>query len=251
MALRTPGPTPAERSRTTVRLAPYLRVRTPGAQAEVDLHGCDPDGSVVLVVPDGSPVVAAVRAAAGAVPVLVDAADLCPVPVADRVRGRVRLVGWVHEPAPALRRVLAVAAADREDAGALLDIGAGRTVLYVDVCEVLRTDGGADPDDPATVVSVPPGEYAAARPDPLAGTEAALLGHLVHGHPGELARLASLLPEGLRRGAVPVALDRHGLVLRAGTGDHRLAFAEPVRCPGELPGRMRELLLRAASPARA
>ena len=249
MALRTSGPSPAERSRTTVRLAPYLRVRTPGAQAEVDLHGCDPDGSVVLVVPDDSPVVTAVRAAAREVPVLVDAADLCPVPVADRVRARVRLVGWVHEPAESLRRVLALAAADREDAGALLDIGAGRTVLYVDVSEVLLTDG-ADPDDPAAVVRVPPGEYAAARPDPLAGTEAALLGHLVRGHPVELARLAALLPAGLRGDAVPVALDRHGLVLRAGSGDHRLAFTEPVRCARELPARMRELLLRAASPAR-
>lgn len=259
MALRTPGPSPAERSRTTVRLAPCLRVRAPGAQAEVDLHGCDPDGSVVLVVPDGSPLVAAVRAAAGDVPVLVDAADLCPVPVADRVRGRVRLVGWVHEPPPGLRRELALVAADREGAGALLDIGAGRTVLYVDVSEVLLTRGDADPDDPAAVAWVPPGEYAAARPDPLSGTEAALLGHLVHGHPAELARLAALLPAGerpagpadARSGVVPVALDRHGLVLRAGRTDHRLAFSRPVGCPRELPGRMRELLARAASPARA
>jgi hypothetical protein len=240
-------PTAAERARTTVRLAPYLRVRTPGACAEVDLHGTDPDGSVVLVLPDDSPVVAAVRRAGRDVPVLADGADLCPVPVADRVRGRVRLVGWVHEPAPALRRALALVLADRDGAAALLDIGAGRTVLYLDVAEILYAAGGADPDDPAAVVSVPPGEYAAARPDPLAGTEAALLGHLVRGHPAELARLAALLPAAVRPGAVPVALDRHGLVLRAAGADHRLAFTTPVRCPRDLPARMRELLTRAAA----
>jgi hypothetical protein len=242
------APTPAERARTTLRLSPYLRVRTPGGDAQVDLHGIDPDGSVVLVLPDAAPVVTAVRAGSGDIPVLVDAADLCPVPVADRVRGRVRLVGWVHEPAPALRRPLAGVAADRDGAGALLDIGAGRTVLYVDVVEVLFAAGAADPDDPSAVVSVPPRDYAAARPDPLAGTEAALLGHLVHGHPAELARLArvaGLLPAGQRRAVVPVGLDRHGLVLRTDSVDHRLAFAEPVRCPWELPSRMRELLARA------
>lgn len=246
-------PTPAERARTTLRLSPYLRVRAPGGEAEVDLHGVDPDGSVVLVLPDASPVVTAVRGARGDVPVLVDAADLCPVPVADRVRGRVRLVGWVHEPAPALRRELALVAADRDGADALLDIGAGRTVLYVDVVEVLHADGDADPDDVAAVVFVPAREYAAARPDPLAGTEAALLGHLVHGHPAELtrlARVAALLPPGLRRAVVPVALDRHGLVLRTDSVDHRLTFAEPVHCPRELPSRMRELLAR-AEPAPA
>jgi hypothetical protein len=241
-------PTAAERARTTVRLSPYLRVRTPGAAAEVDLHGTDPDGSVVLVLPDDSPVVAAVRAAGRDVPVLVDGTDLCPVPVADRVRGRVRLVGWVHEPAPPLRRELALVVADRDGAGALLDIGAGRTVLYVDVAEVLYAAGAADPDDPAAVAFVPPTAYAAARPDPLAGTEAALLGHLVRGHPAELARLAALLPSALRPGAVPVALDRHGLVLRSAGADHRLGFSAPVGCPRELPARMRELLTRAAAP---
>jgi hypothetical protein len=242
-------PTPAERARTTVRLSPYLRIRMPGAAAEVDLHGTDPDGSVVLVVPDSSPVVAAVRRATADVPVLVDAADLCPVPVADRVRGRTRLIGWVHEPAPELRRELALVAADRDNAEALLDIGSGRTVLYVDVVEAHVTDAGADPDDVGAVEVVRPQDYAGARPDPLCGTEAALLGHLVTGHPGELRRLAELVPAGLRAGAVPVALDRYGLVLRCGTQDVRLPFDTPVHCPGELPARMRELLTRTAVTA--
>jgi uncharacterized protein DUF2470 len=242
-------PTPAERARTTVRLSPYLRVRLPGAAAEVDLHGTDPDGSVVLVVPEDSPVVAAVRRATADVPVLVDAADLCPVPVADRVRARTRLIGWVHEPAPELRRELALVAADRDNAEALLDIGSGRTVLYVDVVEAHVTVAGADPDDVGAVEVVRPQDYAGARPDPLSGTEAALLGDLVTGHPGELRRLAELVPAELRAGAIPIALDRYGLVLRCGTEDVRLPFGAPVQCPRELPARMRELLTRTAVAA--
>ncbi|HEV7654044.1 MAG TPA: DUF2470 domain-containing protein [Mycobacteriales bacterium] len=241
-----PNPTPAERARTTVRLSPYLRVRTPGACAEVDLHGTDPDGSVVLVLAEDNPVVTAVRGATGDLPVLVDAADFCPVPVADRVRGRVRLIGWVHEPLPQLRRELALAAADRDGAGALLDIGRGRTVLYVDVVEVHVAGTGTDPDDIGAVAVLRPPDYAAARPDPLAGTEAALLGHLVSGHPAELRRLAALLPAELRDGAIPVALDRHGLVLRSRGQDVRIPFGAPVHCARELPARMRELLARAA-----
>jgi hypothetical protein len=245
-------PTPAERARTTVRLSPYLRVRIPGACADVDLHGTDPDGSVVLVLAEDSPLVAAVRRAGpardgGDLPVLVDAADLCPVPVPDRVRGRTRLVGWVHEPAPGLRREVALVAADRDGAEALLDIGCGRTVLYVDVVEVFVAAAGVDPDDVGAAEHVRTQEYAAARPDPLAGTEAALLGHLVGGHPAELRRLAALVPEELRADAVPIALDRYGLVLRCGGQDVRLPFGAPVSCPRELPGRMRELLARAGS----
>ncbi len=48
---------------------------------------------------------------------------------------------------------------------------------------------------------------------------------------------------------VPVALDRYGLVLRCGTEDVRLPFGAPVRCPRELPARMRELLTRTAVAA--
>jgi hypothetical protein len=116
----------------------------------------DPDGSVVLVVPEDHPVTAALRRAADCLPALLDATDVCPVPVADQVRGRARLVGWVHEPPAHLRRELALVAADREGAGALLDIGRGRTVLYVDVAEVQFVDGGADPDEVAVAAMTTP-----------------------------------------------------------------------------------------------
>src|SRR6185369_15194984 len=105
--------------------------------------------------------------------------------------------------------------------------------------------------DVGAVTVVPLRDYASARPDPLSGTEAALLGHLVTGHPGELRRLAELVPPEVRAGAVPVALDRYGLVLRCGTEDVRLPFGAPVQCPRELPARMRELLARAGATPRA
>lgn len=250
--MRVHQPSPAERARTVLRLAPYLRLRVPGARADVDLHGTDPDGSVVLVLPDESSVVAAARRGGDSVPALVDAADVCPVPVPDRVRGRARLVGWVHEPPAHLRRELALVAADREGAGALLDIGSGRTVLYLQVAEVQYVDGGADPDDVAAAVPVDREDYATALPDPLTGVEAALLQHLVLDHPAELDRLAGLLPPTVWLAAdrvTPVRLDRHGLLLRAGGQDVRLAFAEPLTCPRQLPARMRELLARARAAA--
>jgi hypothetical protein len=252
--MRVHQPSPAERARTVLRLAPYLRLRVPGATAEVDLHGTDPDGSVVLVLPDDCRAVAAARQAGDNLPALVDAADVCPVPVPDRVRGRARLVGWVHEPPAHLRRELALVAADREGAGALLDIGSGRTVLYLQVAEVQYVDGGADPDDVAAVVPVDREDYATALPDPLAGVEASLLRHLVLDHPAELDRLAGLLPPAVWLAAdrvTPVRLDRHGLLLRAAGRDVRLAFAEPLTCPRQLPARMSELLARACAAAGA
>jgi Protein of unknown function (DUF2470) len=252
MGVHAPGP--AEAARTAVRRSPTLRVRTGTATADVDLHGADPSGCVVLVLPEDSPVVAAVRAAGDDLPALVDAVDLCPVPVADRVRVRVRLVGWAHEPPAHLRRELAVVAADRESAGALLDIGSGRTVLFLEVAEVLIAGGDADLDEDGAYVD--PEEYALASPDPVADGEAALLGHLIADHAGELDALVGLLPATVlarARRVLPVALDRYGLVLRAtgpaGDTDLRLPFRQPLTCPRELSHRMGELLASARSAA--
>jgi hypothetical protein len=262
-----PGPSLAERARTAVRLAPTLRIRTghgstghaggEHARGEADRHGTDEIGSLVLVVADDHPVAVAARDSVGGLPATVDADDLCPVPVPDRVRSRARLTGWVHEPAAFLRRPLALRTAQRgniEDLGELLDIGHGRTVLYVNITEVAVRVGRGAP------VTVPAGDYATADADPLAAVEARLLRHLVANHADELDRLVTLIPEPVRAvavrnvpahsvaaGIVPVRLDRYGVVLRAGPADVRLPFAQPLRCRGELPDRMRELLARAAA----
>ncbi len=257
----THTPSLAERARTAVRLSPTVRVRTAGAQGDIELHGNDSTGAVVLVVPDGHPLVRAVRAAADDLPVLLDATDLCPIPVADRVRTRVRLAGRMHEPPEHRRRELAVVAADREAAGALLDIGHGCTVLYVDVGEVLVATGEVDLDgDPnvelvsGAIDLVGAADYAQAVADPVADAEAVLLGHLLADHADELALLAELVPPAVRAAAgrvLPVRLDRYGLLLRAvgpaGATDVRLSFREPLTCLHELPARMGELIVRAAT----
>ena len=249
------APRPAEAARTAVRRSPTLRVRAAGdAAADVDLHGTDPSGCVVLVLPEENPVVTAVRAAGDDPAMLVDAVDLCPVPVADRVRVRVRLVGRAHEPPAHLRRELAVVAADRESAGALLDIGSGRTVLFFEVAEVLVAGGDADLDEDGAYVELD--DYTTASPDPVADGEAALLGHLIDDHARELDALVGLLPVAVlarSRRVLPVALDRYGLVLRAsgpaGDTDQRLPFRQPLTRAHELPDRMRELLAGARPTA--
>ncbi len=236
----------AERVRTVLRVAESVRVHAAGVRGEVDLYGVDPDGSVVLVIAETDPLVLAVRDAVDDPPVLLTATDLCPVPVADRQRGRVELTGRIHEPPPELRRELALVAADREDIGRLLDIGYGHTVLVVEVWDAALFDGTT-----RFVDAVSGAEYAAAVADPLAGVEAALLDHLLTVHPAELAQLASLVPGDAGDRITPIRLDRYGLVFRAGRTDHRLAFAEPVTCPRQLPAQMRALLARAGYPSAA
>jgi Domain of unknown function (DUF2470) len=244
-----PGPSLAERARTTVRLAPTLRVSTEAGCGEADRHGSDEIGSLVLVVPEGHPVARAARDSPGGRPATVRATDLCPVPAPDRVRGHAILTGWVHEPAAFLRRPLALRTAgggNIEDLSELLDIGHGRTVLYVNITEVAVRVGRG------TAVRVPAGDYATADVDPLAATESTLLSHLAGRHPEELAALAALIPEPVRARAgriTPLRLDRYGLVLRAGIADVRLPFTEPLNCRRELPARMRDLLARAAEAA--
>jgi hypothetical protein len=246
-----PGPSLAERARTTVRLSPTLQLSTETGCGDADRHGTDEIGSLVLVVPEEHAVAIAARASSGGLAAEVEATDMCPVPVPDRVRGRTRLTGWVHEPATFLRRPLAMRTAERGNIGdlsELLDIGHGHTVLYVNITEVsVRIGRGA-------AVTVPPGDYAVADADPLARDEASLLAHLTRAHPEELARLVSLVPEPVRAVAgrvQPIRLDRYGVVLRAGAADVRLPFAEPLDCRHELPGRMRELLARAEAHAGA
>ena len=239
-------PTPAERARTILRLAPCLRVRTPGAWAEVELHGTDPDGSVVLVLAEQSPVVGAVRRAGADLPVLVDAADLCPVPVADRVRGRLRLVGWMHEPAPTLRRELALVAADeqRRRRAARHRLRPHRALRRRGRGAGRRRRGrpgrrrrghlprpGRVRDGPAG----PAGRHrgGAARPPRLRPSDRAAPA----GRPTAQAG-AGRRPSRSRWTATGWSC----VAAPATCGSHSGA---PVRCPRELPGRMRELLARA------
>jgi hypothetical protein len=154
-------------------------------------------------------------------PVVVEIADVAPLPVAHRVRARVRLQGH---------------------AAVLPDGGVALRAIAAE----LEEPGGRTPVSPA--------DLWAAEPDPVAAAEGAFLSHLVHGH-AELTRsLTRLVDEEILDGALtatPVALDRHGLVLRVeyrrGHRDVRLPFAEEAASFDEVRAGLRELALRAQS----
>src|SRR5688572_24041235 len=135
---------------------------------------------VVLDPPDkapGGPVAARPR------PVVVEIGDVAPLPVAERVRARVRLHGR---------------------AVALPDGGLALRTIFIELEEA----EGRTPLSPA--------ELWAAEPDPIAAGEGAFLSHLANSH-AELTRsLTRLVDTEVLDGAVkanPLALDRYGLVL--------------------------------------
>jgi hypothetical protein len=118
-------------ARSVVARAPRFSVRTVDGCAEVDRYGIEADGSLVLVAPAGSALVAEVRRAYDDVPVVVDAADLCPD--AGHLRALVRLGGWASL------------------AGWI--VGSGDALLRVEVGEVVLVTG----EEP---VDVDPADYA-------------------------------------------------------------------------------------------
>ena len=157
-------------------------------------------------------------------PVVLEISDPAPVPVRDRVRARVRLVGeaaWCNEPAQGIHL---------QPTSAHFETGGG-------------------------TVAVDPVDLWRAAPDPLALAEAGLLGHLDSCHPETMHMLARLIPDEFRARAhriAPVALDRGGIVLRvehsSGHIDVRLAFDRDVTDPSEAADAMAALLGAAGAP---
>lgn len=210
-------PSAAERTRTLVQgtcsavvLVPGLEAPLPYALMPVD-RTVDAEGDVFFSLPADSP---AVRAAAHAhdddLPAVLEVADVAPVSVPHRIRGRAWVSGW-------LTRLPGRAAN-----------GAARLRLET---------GEAAVDDLWGAAGVDVEALAEARPDPLAPYETALLQHLHAAHASELALLTSLLSDraGARSAggttAVPLALDRFGLRVRfvgPRAFDARFDFPEPV-----------------------
>ena len=244
-------PSPEERARTVLRVASSVSALT--ALARVDMiatHGADHTGAPLLVVPERSPLAQAARD----ISCVVHAIDIGPAPLPDRVRGEVWLGGWLAAVPAEERADAALALAERSPDGDLLDIGAGLTVLRLEVAEVRLADRLFGD---GRVVDLDAERYADANADPLADGEAEWLGHLMAAHPAEFAQLCSLVPEHARPPGArlhPVALDRHGLLLRidspSGYRHVRLPFPAPVNCPRHLPGAMTRLLRVAAAPVR-
>ncbi|MGY0071451.1 DUF2470 domain-containing protein [Streptomyces sp. QTS137] len=218
----TAGPGAAERARSVLAAAWSCAVTAEGAREEfVGAHGVADDGRVLLHVPEDSALLtAAICAPRGEPSAVLEFADVAPVPVRKRVRARLWLAGW-----------FAV-----ED---------GR-LAFSPTRVVLRRESKA--------VVVDPGEFAAARPDPLATAEARLLTHLADRHGDAVERLTRLVDPDSLHGVVrvqPLAVDRHGLTLRiervrAG-GDVRLPFHRPADDLGQLTERMHVLLSRASA----
>ncbi|MER7758678.1 DUF2470 domain-containing protein [Streptomyces sp. NPDC097619] len=214
MSLRTAPatqPTPAERMLTIVTAAHSMTVVADGRPHEIRrldssaamgrLHLHDP-GQPSGACPAGS-----VDGAAGhRVPMRVEFTDIAPTSVRDRVRGRVTLTGLVaapYDPESTDSACLELGQAVYEDAE-------GRTHVTLD-------------------------ELNAVEPDPMAGSEAAMLHHLVTDHADLVTLLLRLVPSHLKHGltrALPLAIDRYGITLRLEhpTGGHttRLPFAKPL-----------------------
>jgi hypothetical protein len=244
-------PSPAERARTVLRAAPSVSVLTmPHHVDEISVHGADTAGRPLLLVGDGSRLATAVAAEPEDLTCVVHAVDVCPTPIPDRVRAELWVGGWLVPVPVAERASAAIALAEREPAGELLDIGAGQTLLRLEVAEVSLREAMSGSGQPAAIC---PGTYAAAIADPLIDGEAEWLGHLVTSHPAEFAQLCLLVPEGLRPPGSclrPVALDRYGFRFRidgpARPRHVRLAFHAPLECAGQLPRAMAGLLEAAA-----
>ncbi|OXY92713.1 DUF2470 domain-containing protein [Streptomyces diastatochromogenes] len=216
------GPGAAERARSVLAAAWSCGVTADGAREEyVGAHSVTEDGGVLLDVPEDSALVAAALCAPRGEPsAVLEFADVAPVPVRQRIRARLWLAGWF---APA-------------DGG----------LLFRPTRVVLRQSSGA--------VLVDLDEFAAARPDPLAGAEARLLTHLADAHPDAVERLTRLVrPESLHAATrvTPLAVDRHGLTLRIertrAHGDVRLTFHTPADDVTQLTERMHALLAQASA----
>ncbi|MFB8181245.1 DUF2470 domain-containing protein [Streptomyces sp. NPDC055966] len=218
----TAAPGAAERARSVLAAAWSCAVTADGVREEyVGAHTVPDDGAVRLAVPDDSGLLTAAICAPRQEPsAVLEFADVAPVPVRGRIRARLHLAGWF--------------AAD------------GGELLFRPTRVVLRQSGGA--------VVVDLGEFAAARPDPLASAEAHLLTHLADAHPDAVERLTRLVrPESLHAATrvLPLAVDRHGLTLRIertrAHGDVRLPFHAPADDVTQLTERVHALLAQAAT----
>ncbi|MGX1544581.1 DUF2470 domain-containing protein [Streptomyces adustus] len=220
----TAAPSAAERARSVLAAAWSCAVTADGGREEyVGAHAVDADGRVLLHVPDESALrTAAICAPRGEPSAVLEFADVAPVPVRNRIRGRLWLAGWFQP--------------------------VDGHLIFQATRVVLRQQSGA------TVVDLD--EFAAARPDPLATAEAHLLTHLADAHPDAVERLTRLVRPDSLYGAVrvqPLAVDRHGLTLcveRARThGEVRLPFHAPADDVTQLTERMHVLLTQASAAA--
>lgn len=222
----TSSPSPAERARTIACGVASAALTLPdGSHVEVVAHAADAQGRPVLLARADGPVVRTLNAWPDSdMPAALEIVDLAPVPLPDRVRGRVWMSGWVSEVPErerdtALRSVAEVRPLPEPFAGAW-------RVLRLDIAEIDLVDGWGAADVEAE-------EFAAASPDPLAVEEPGLMRHLDAAHRRELSALCGQV-EALSGARSPRALgvDRYGLWVRVTLDGRavnvRFAFPDPV-----------------------
>jgi hypothetical protein len=249
----TPGQSPAPPV-ALVDAAERARTVACGAAAALCVRGLSPSrplahtttaaGQVLVLVPADGEVAVALEEEADRSTVLM-VSDRAPVPLRDSLRAQLWLSGWLTPVRPADQRAAALDFAEVRPDEHLLDVGRGALLLRLDLAEVVVREG-------EHCAEVGPPEYAAARPDPLVGVEAAMLRHLDRDHPEALALLRSRIPAaelGPRDVVRPLGIDRFGYRLRierpTSTRDLRIPFPRPLTCPGQLQAATRQLLCAA------
>ncbi|MGA3541761.1 DUF2470 domain-containing protein [Micromonosporaceae bacterium DT194] len=232
--------------RSVLSATASLRLRLGDAAVDLlEAHTVLPDGTLVLAV-DAMSRLGGLLVAARGVPgaVRLDVTQLAPVAVRSRVRARAWVSGTVRRFDPA--------SLDTCDNGAVLAL---LDLPPVALWAVDPTEIGLIRDGEQATVSV--SDYRAARPDPLAGVEAAQLQHLAQRHGDVLEQLATLADPAVTSGparVVPVAVDADAMVLRIesadGHSDLRLPFAHRVTGHAGFVQELRMLLATAAQCAR-
>ncbi|MGY1665798.1 DUF2470 domain-containing protein [Geodermatophilus sp. SYSU D00696] len=234
-----------ERARTVATRA-AAALCLPGRDPSRPLaHATTAAGQVLVLEPGDGEVAAALdRAPDRDVSALLMVSDRAPVALRDPVRATLWLSGWLTPVPEADRRAAAVAFAEVRPEEALLDVGGTATLLRLDLAEVVLREGTG-------CAEVSPADYAAARPDPLAGVEERLLRHLDRDHPEVLALLGSAVarsrvPVTAGETLRPLGLDRFGYRLRVeGAGGHRdvrVPFPGPLTCAGQVDAATSRLL---------
>lgn len=234
-------PRRAEVARTTVAAASSLRIGTLALTAETVRHAVDEDGSLLVVPAAGTPEHGfGLSGGRTRLTVQAIATDVCPVPLPDRVRSTVVLVGAVE------------VVGDEEPIGTLgsMLLAQGRTwqpllrVVPKRVALHERRLGAC-----SAPLEVDLGAYREAVPDPLLELEGEWLAHLDEGHADALGALAAAAGAPVPRPRA-VALNRHGLRLRCGDRDVEVAFGRPVGCGCDLAEAFEELLDATGAPGR-
>lgn len=243
----------AVRTRTVV--AGSRDVRLLGADSPLLRHAVDANGTLYFVPPPGSPLTAALVAPALASPaVTLICYDVAPVPMPDRLRATVTLVGRVRahrgEGPSRLVQFLGV------DAGTPSRPKRWPVVAFQPdrACLTLHSEipSGTSP------VSFPVDldGYRSAPVDPFIEYEREWLPHMQLDHAEAVRHLhAAARPGAVADSVAPLLLDRNGLVLRA-TGEHgvddvRLDFGRAVGCACEAKEELNGLLARAVEARRS